>query len=107
MASGRIATTLISTTGTNIQIYQVPSGKTATITINCCNQGASTAKLRMAIADSTTVALSEWIEFDLTLLPKESFQRSGVVMTGGQYLYIRSDQPDISVNVWGFDETVS
>lgn len=106
MASGRLGTQNITSTNTNIQLYQVPSGQNASVTINVCNRGTSAAAIRIALTDSTTPDLSEWVDWDAVVQPNESYQRTGVVLSSGQYVYVRSDQANISVNVYGFEETV-
>lgn len=104
MAQGRLDTNMISSTNTWEQQYTVPSNNTATITINICNQGASNAKIQIALTDSTSVAPEEIIEYNVELYPGESFQRAGIVLGSGQYVYVRSDQGSVSINVWGFEE---
>jgi hypothetical protein len=106
MASGRLATENVTTVGTAVQIYQVPSSHNASVTINVCNRGTSNAKVRIAVTDSTTPALGEWLDFEEVVFPKESYQRTGVVLGSAQYIYFYTDQANISVNVYGFEEAV-
>ncbi len=104
MANGRLSANVISSTNNWEQQYTVPSSATATITINVCNQGASNAKIRIALTESTSVGPEEIIEYDVELYPGESFQRGGIVLGSGQYVYVRSDQGSVSINIWGFEE---
>ena len=104
MAQGKLGSAMIQNTNTWEQFYTVPLGYTASITINVCNQSANNAKIRIAIPSSTSVNPEDIIEYDVVLYPQESFQRSGVVLGSGQYVYCRSDQGSVSVNVWGFEE---
>lgn len=106
MASGRLAKVNISSINTDTQVYQVPTNHLASFTISVCNRGTSNAKIRIALTDSTSIGLDEYVDFDTIVYPKDSYQRTGLVLSSGQYVYIRSDQANISVNVYGFEETV-
>jgi hypothetical protein len=106
MASGRLASENVTTVNSNVQIYQVPTGFNASFTINACNRGTSNAKIRISLSDSGTPALGEYVDFDVIVYPKESYQRTGVVLSSGQYVFFYTDQAGISVNVYGFEETV-
>jgi hypothetical protein len=104
MANGKLAGSMIQSINTWQQFYSVPTGYISTVTINICNQSSSKAKVRIAIPTSTTVNADDIIEYDVELYPHESFQRSGVVLGSGQYVYVFSDQGLVSVNIWGFEE---
>jgi hypothetical protein len=104
MANGRLAGAMVQSTNTWEQFYSVPMGYTSTVTINICNQGSSNAKIRIAVPSSTSVNPEDIIEHDVEIYPHESFQRAGVVLGTGQYVYIFSDQGSVSVNIWGFEE---
>jgi hypothetical protein len=106
MANGRLASGVISSTNVWEQFYQVPVGFTASITLNVCNQGANNAKIRVAIPSSTNVNPEDIIEYDVEIYKNESFQRTGIVLSSGQYLFIRSNEGSISVNIWGFEEEI-
>lgn len=106
MASGRLAKENISSINTDIQVYQVPSSHVASFTISICNRGSSNAKIRIALTDAASIDLEEYVDFDTVVYPKETYQRSGVVLSSGQYVYVRSDQANISVNIYGFEESV-
>lgn len=103
MAQGKLASVLINSVNTYTQIYQVPVGFSAAVTVNICNQGTSNAKIRLAIPSSTTVNPVDVIEYDCEIYPSDSFQRN-LVLSSGDYIYVRSNQGSVSVNVWGVTE---
>jgi hypothetical protein len=104
MAQGRLAAEMVQSTNTWEQLYVVPNGYSATVTVNVCNQGANNAQVRLAVTSSTSVNPEDIVEFDVVVYPNESFQRGGIVLGSGQYIYVRSDQGSVSLNVWGFEE---
>jgi len=106
MANGRLASGVISSTNVWEQFYQVPIGYTASITVNVCNQGSNNAKIRIAIPSSTNVNPEDIIEYDVEIYKNESFQRTGIVLSSGQYVFIRSNEGSISINIWGFEEQI-
>ena len=104
MASGVIAQAapLASTYTT---VYTVPSGLTATLNVNIVNRGIDVALVRVAIATATgTPANSEFIEYDVGILPNDVLERTALVLPAAENLTVYADTADTSVNVYGFTE---
>jgi len=110
MASGRLASLDISNAATDVQLYAVPTNKTASFTISMTNRSASPVKVRIALTDSTSIGLDEFIAYDQTIYGNETLERSGLVLTQGQFVYIRSSAVAVGgvggVNavVYGYEE---
>lgn len=104
MASGRLAALDITNAATDLQLYAVPSTKTASFTISITNRGASATKIRIALTDSTSVGNDEYIAYDINVYPNETYERSGLVLTQGQYVYVRSTLTSVTAVVYGYEE---
>lgn len=104
MPAGRLAKLEMATLNTDLQVYQIGLGNVATVTINVVNRGSSNAKISLAITDSTTVSVADYINFEELVHPGEYLYRGGVVLNGGQYIYVKTDTGNCSINVWGFEE---
>ena len=109
MASGFLGkSNPAANTWTNI--YTVPTSKVASITINACNQSASTVAVDVVISTSSTsggIAASEYIEYSTTLTGVgATLERTGLVTdaTNGKYVWIRSSTASVSFQVYGYEE---
>ncbi|TSE33027.1 hypothetical protein [Tepidimonas charontis] len=87
-----------------VAVYTVPTQRRATININCCNVGASSARVRLAVSADATPADAQWIEWDAALDPSGVLERTGIVLSAGQKLFARSDTGAVNVAVWGIEE---
>ena len=103
MASGTFGQAALAA-ATNTTIFTVPAGKVATATVSICNTTANLANIRMAIAAADTPTAAEWIEYDTELLAYNTFERSGIVMSAGKKLVVRSDTANVAVTAYGFEE---
>lgn len=103
MASGTFGQAAL-VAATNTTIFTVPAGKVATATVSICNTTAGIANIRVAIAAADTPTAAEWIEYDTELLAYSTFERSGIVMSAGKKLVVRSDVANVAVTAYGFEE---
>ena len=85
-------------------VYTVPTQRRATINVNCCNTGATAARVRLAVSAGDTPADAQWIEWDAALDPSGVLERTGIVLSAGQRLFARSDTGAVNVAVWGIEE---
>ena len=104
MATGRLASLDISNAATDTQLYAVPSGKVASFSITMVNRGSSPVQVRIALTDATSVGLDEYIAYDYTIYPKESYERSGLVLAQGQFVYVRSSATGVNAVAYGYEE---
>lgn len=91
-------------------IYTVPSGKVASITISAVNQTGSVAAVDFVISTSSTsggIVASEYIEYAAALESVGSvLERSGLVTdaTNGPRVWVRSSNANTSFQVYGYEE---
>ena len=103
MASGTLGQAAPSAS-TNTTVYTVPSGKIATVNINIVNRGTDSALVRVAIAAAGTPANSEYIEYDVGIVPNDVLERTGIALSDQKRVVVYADTADTSVNVYGFEE---
>lgn len=84
----------------------VGAGKIATLNINCCNRdsAAAGAKVRIAIGSGANPANADYIEYDAQLPSNGVMERMGIVCSAGEKVWARSDTPNVSVRIHGFEE---
>lgn len=104
MASGRLASLDITNAATDTQLYACPSNKTASFTVSMVNRSASPVTVRIALTDSTTVGNDEYIAYEQPIYPGESYERSGLVLTQGQFVYVRSSATSVNAVAYGYEE---
>lgn len=101
---GRLASTDITNAATNVQLYTPTSSKTGSVTVCFTNRNSSNAKVRLALTTSTSVTADAYLAYDVTVYPNENYERSGIVVGSGQYLYVRSDVISVNAVVFGYEE---
>jgi len=88
----------------NTLLYAVPAGKCATVTVNLCNRTGQPRKVGILIAQDTHTA-ADFIEVHAPLPPKGVLERTGLVMTAGEQLFVVSNtDTGVSARVHGFEE---
>jgi hypothetical protein len=93
-----------------VNIYTVPTGKVASISINVVDRNAVSTSIDIAISTSSTsggIATSEYIEYNSILAGiGATLERTGLVTdaTNGKYVWVRSSAADVSFQVYGYEE---
>ena len=88
--------------GPSQAIYVNNRSAAAVVNVNFCNRNpTSTARVRLAVSDTQTPGLTEWVEYDVELLPNTVLERTGIWVNSTQYVVARADVPNVSVMTWG------
>jgi hypothetical protein len=104
MANGRLATLDITSASTDTQLYSPTAGKTGSFSVCMVNRTSSTVTVRIALTNSTSISADEYIAYEHQIYPYEEYERSGLVLIGGQYVYVRSSATGVNAVVYGYEE---
>lgn len=101
MAHGKLASYDL-TGGVTQSIYQCDTDKYATLVLSLCNRGTNTTKLTVAITSAeSAIGADKMIEFESELLPKNTLERTGIIVPSGSYVTILSTSSDVSAVAYG------
>jgi hypothetical protein len=104
MATGILAKSAL-TGGTDTIVYTVPSGKTSSCTISCCNRSTSdTSKVRISLTELSTPTSNSYIEYEASIPPTGVLERSAIVLAANQNIIVRATSSDVSVVIFGIEE---
>lgn len=107
MASGLLGTADLSAT-TNTVIFTGTASTVTTCNVSVCNRNSSTITFRLAYEDgsSGTPSNDEYFEYDVSLGPNDSYERTGIVVTAGDSIIAYASGTGVSVQAWGFERPV-
>ena len=106
MASGRLGAADLAAT-TNTSIYTVPASTVATVSVNVVNRNATAVVIRLMHLNGAigTLAVEDYIEYDVTLNAGGVLERTGIVMAATHVIGAYSDTANVTVQVYGWEET--
>jgi hypothetical protein len=106
MAAGKLGAAALTTANVDTAIYTVPASTVATVSISACNKGAAAAKVRIAVGVGSAGAptAADFLEYDTSVPANGVLERSGVVCSAGEKVFVRASTADVSVRVHGFEE---
>lgn len=104
MANGVLGARSLSA-GIAQNIYVNNYSDAAVVTVNVCNINHVSTKISIAISTvgHAGVTSGEWIEFGADLLGKGVLARTGVAVSSGQYIVVKSSESNVSTQVWGVE----
>jgi len=105
MATGRLGASDLSAT-TLTTVYTCPASTYSVVAVNICNRGASSAQIRIAIADADTPTAGEYIEYDVNCIANGIIERTNLVLAAGQRIVVYSSAASISAVVVGIETPV-
>jgi hypothetical protein len=94
----------LNTTGTLLQVYQVPNTQTATVNLRLANRNNTAVKVRITAGPSLTPDNSYFILFDQTIYPNDTYTEAGLVLNSQDYILVQTDTTGVSAVVWGFSQ---
>lgn len=102
MATGRLG--IADLTGDVLTtLYTCPDDTFGVTSVSFCNRGNSAVTVRLAVADLDTPVNAEYIEYDVELLAKGVLERTGIVLSSGQKLVVRSSGSNVSAVAFGIE----
>ncbi len=111
MATGRLGTANITTANAATTIYTVPATTFSVVSLNICNRSSSAvATVRVAISNSTSPAIDEWIEYDSSIVANGVLERTGLILDStNKYLVVTvtSATPTVSCVAYGIETSTA
>lgn len=105
MASGVLGQVSLAST-TNTTVYTVPSSTVSYVNVNVSNRNASDVAVRVALASTTAPTNAEYIEYESFIAPNGVLERTGLVLEAGRRVIAYSNSTNVSVNVYGVEQSV-
>lgn len=106
MASGKLGS-VNTTANTAVAVYTVPTGKIATFNICVVNRSTTNAKVRIALSTDATLANDEYIEYDSIIPGSGVLERTAIIASAGEKVYVQADNALCSVRVHGYEEVAA
>lgn len=91
--------------GNNATLYTVPGGAQAQLNLFACNQGAGASKIRVALVESGSLSLDDYIVYDFSLPASLPYPITGIALNAGDSITVRSDTGDVSFVATGLEIT--
>jgi len=102
MASGVYGKSdLTATTWT--EIVAPPTSGVKVTTLNLVNRSDANRKVRVALSADTTVTDEEYIEYNVTIPANGVLERTGIVCSANNGLYVYADGASVTAVAYGMD----
>jgi hypothetical protein len=88
-----LAKAVQTTANTEQVLYTVPASTEVLCSVNVCNKGTSSAKVRIGILASgeSVTAAGGFIEYDTALIAAGVLERTGILLNAGEKIAVTSD----------------
>lgn len=85
-------------------LYTCPAGKTTTLNVNLVNRGTAMTTVRVAIGTAAAPVNADYIEYETAMAPSGVLERTAVVLSAGEKLFVRAAAATVSARAHGFEE---
>jgi hypothetical protein len=89
---------------TNTTVFTVPATKVVSATVSFCNRNATPITVRLAVAESGTPNLADWLLYDVIIDGNGSLEKTGIVADEAEQIVAFASGTGVSVMAYGFEE---
>ena len=91
------------TAATWTEIVAPPASGVKVTTLNIVNRSDANRKVRVALSADTTVTDEEYIEYNVTIPANGVLERTGIVCSANNGLYVYADGTGVTAIAYGMD----
>lgn len=102
MASGKLGAADLAV-AIDTLLFTAAASKVTTANVRFANRNASPVKVRLAIGVGASPANTDYIDYDVTVIANGIMEDTGLVMTAGEKMWVRSDTANVSVRAHGME----
>ncbi len=102
MPSGNLGSADLAA-GADTLLYTVPAGKVTTLNVRFANRNAVDVVVRLAIGMGAGPAATDYLSFDSLLRANGIVEDTGIVVSAGEKVWVRSSAASVSVRVHGLE----
>lgn len=103
MASGMLGKAALAA-NTDTVLYTVGAGKVTTATVSICNTTGASITVNLAIGTGSTAGASDYLVYNLTIPSGSTYERTGIVLSAGENIIVRSSAAGPAARAHGFEE---
>jgi hypothetical protein len=86
----------------NQAVYVNNYSEVSAVTVSVCNKHHISSNVSIAVSTSATSPTNaEWLEYEAIVQGKGVLERSGIIITPGHYIVVKSSAPNVNAMVWG------
>lgn len=71
------------------------------VNITLCNRGSASVKVRIAIGTGASPVNADYLEYDFPVIPNGVLERTGIAVSSGEKIWVRSDLATVSARAFG------
>lgn len=86
----------------NQAVYVNNYSDVSAVTVSVCNKHYISTNVSIAVSTSATSPTNaEWLEYEAIVPGKGVLERSGIIVTPGHFIVVKSSAPNANAMVWG------
>ncbi|NIA00859.1 hypothetical protein [Massilia sp. CCM 8734] len=93
--------------GAEVMAYECQAPATAaTATVSFCNKTGGNVRVRLAIGPGpdTKAPGTVFLEYDAPMEPNEPLERTGIAVSVGRKIFVRSDKAEVDYYISGYEK---